>query len=72
MGEWCRLWTSYLPGSFKYEQFPGTFRTNGPNEVAFSKEKQLLIARVGKAIVSYMIATRGEEYLRITQSTKRN
>jgi len=70
LGEWCRLWTSYLPGLFKYEQFPGTFRTNGPNEVAFSKEKQLLIARVGKGIVSYMIATRGEEYLRITHCTQ--
>ena len=72
LGEWCRLWTSYLPGLFKYEQFPGAFRTNGPNEVAFSKEKQLLIARVGKGIVSHMIATRGEEYLRITHFTRRN
>lgn len=70
LGEWCRLWNSYVPGLFNYEQFPGGFRTNGVNEVAFSKEKQLLIARVGKGIVSHMIATRGEEYLRITHCTQ--
>jgi hypothetical protein len=66
MGEWCRLWNSYLPGLFQYEQFPGSFRTNGDSERAFSKEKQMLITRAGKGIVSHMIATRGEEYLRLT------
>ena len=30
----------------------------------------MIIARVGKGIVSYMIATRGEEYLRITHCTQ--
>lgn len=66
LGEWCRLWNSYLPGLFQYEQFPGKNRTNGKNERAFSKEKQILISRAGKGIVSHMIATRGEEYLRLT------
>jgi len=66
LGEWCRLWNSYLPGLFQYEQFPGNNRTNGKNERAFSKEKQMLISRAGKGIVSHMIATRGEDYLRLT------
>jgi len=66
LGEWCRLWNSYLPGLFQYEKFPGKNRTNGKNERAFSKEKQMLIARVGKGIVSHMIATRGADYLRLT------
>jgi hypothetical protein len=71
LGEWCRLWNSYLPGLFQYERFPGQFRTNGSNEVAFSKEKQMLITRAGKGIVSHMIATRGEEYFRLTYCTQK-
>lgn len=69
LGEWCRLWNSYLPGLFQYEKFPGKNRTNGKNERAFSKEKQMLISRVGKGIVSHMIATRGADYLRLTHCT---
>jgi hypothetical protein len=65
LGEWCRLWNSYLPGLFKYVEFPGSFRTNNLLEQAFSQEKQALIARVGKGIVGHMIETRGEAYLRL-------
>jgi hypothetical protein len=66
LGEWCRLWNSYLPGLFQYVNFPGQFRTNGPLERLFSGEKCAFISRVGKGNVGHMIATRGEAYLRIT------
>ncbi|UYP48016.1 hypothetical protein NEF87_004301 [Candidatus Lokiarchaeum ossiferum] len=69
-GEWCRLWNSYLSGLFKYEQFLGHFRTNGENERAFSKQKQMLITRAGKGIVCHIIATRGEDYLRLTHCSE--
>ena len=70
LGEWCRLWNSYLPGLFKYTQFPGNFKTNNLLEHAFSVEKQALITRVGKGVVSHMIHTRGEDYLRLTHCEK--
>jgi len=66
LGEWCRLWNSYLPGLFQYYRFPGAFRTNGILERLFSLEKCALISRAGKGNVSHMIVTRGEAYLRIT------
>lgn len=69
LGEWCRLWNSYLPGLFKYQEFPGQFRTNIALEHSFSLEKQALIARVGKGIVRHMVETRGEPYLRLTHCT---
>jgi hypothetical protein len=65
MGEWCRLWNSYLPGLFQYEQFPGTYRTNNYLDNIFSVEKQELISRVGKGNVSHILTTRGEAYLRL-------
>lgn len=66
MGEWCRLWNSYLPGLFEYYTFPKPIRTNMELERALSKEKQAIFNRVAKANVCRMVATRGEDYLRIT------
>ncbi len=65
MGEWCRLWNSYLPGLFKYYNFPKPIRTNMELERVLSKEKQAIFNRVAKANVCRMVATRGEDYLRI-------
>ena len=65
MGEWCRLWRSYLPGLFQYYNFPRAVKTNMDLEKAFSKEKQAIYSRVAKANVWRMVATRGEDYLRI-------
>lgn len=65
MGEWCRLWNSYLPGLFQYEQFPGAYRTNTTLDNIFSVEKQELVSRVGKGNVSHITVTRGEAYLRL-------
>lgn len=65
MGEWCRLWKSYLAGLFVYYQFPKPIRTNMELERMFSKEKQAIFNRVAKANVCRIVATRGEDYLRI-------
>ncbi len=69
MGEWCRLWESYLPGLFQYYDFPETIKTNMKLEQGFGKEKQALFNRVAKANVAHMVATRGEDYLRIKHCT---
>ncbi|MBD3213324.1 MAG: hypothetical protein GF311_12010 [Candidatus Lokiarchaeota archaeon] len=65
LGEWCRLWKSYLPGLFEYFKFPKAVKTNLDLEKAFSVEKQAIYSRVAKANVWRMVATRGEDYLRI-------
>ncbi len=65
MGEWCRLWRSYLPGLFQYFNFPKAVKTNMDLEKAFGVEKQAIYSRVAKANVWRMVATRGEDYLRI-------
>lgn len=65
MGEWCRLWRSYLPGLFQYFKFPKAVKTNLDLEKAFGVEKQAIYNRVAKANVWRMVATRGEDYLRI-------
>jgi len=65
LGEWCRLWNSYLPGLFEYFNFPKAVKTNLDLEKAFSVEKQAIYSRVAKANVWRMVATRGEDYLRI-------
>lgn len=65
LGEWCRLWNSYLPGLFEYFKFPKAVKTNLDLEKAFSVEKQAIYSRVAKANVWRMVATRGEDYLRI-------
>lgn len=65
LGEWCRLWNSYLPGLFEYFKFPKAVKTNLDVEKAFSVEKQAIYSRVAKANVWRMVATRGEDYLRI-------
>lgn len=69
MGEWCRLWASYLPGLFQYYGFPEIIKTNMKLEQGFGKEKQALFNRVAKANVAHMVATRGEDYLRIKHCT---
>lgn len=65
MVEWCRLWESYLPGLFQYYNFPLEIKTNNSLEQGFSTQKQALFNRVAKANITHMIATRGEDYLRI-------
>lgn len=65
MGEWCRLWVSYLPGLFQYYNFPRAVKTNMDLEKGFSVQKQAIFSRVAKANVWRMVATRGEDYLRI-------
>jgi len=65
MAEWCRLWESYLPGLFQYYNFPMKIKTNNSLEQGFSTQKQALFNRVAKANIIHMIATRGEDYLRI-------
>lgn len=65
LGEWCRLWNSYLPGLFEYFKFPKAVKTNIDLEKAFGVEKQAIYGRVAKANVWRMVATRGEDYLRI-------
>ena len=70
LGEWHRLGYSYLPGLFQYCSFPAAFKTNSALEKGFSKEKQALHGRVAKGNVSYMIATRGEHYLRLKHCTE--
>ena len=65
MGEWCRLWKSYFPGLFVYYQFPKPIKTNMELERMLSKEKQAIFNRVAKANVCRIVATRGEDYLRI-------
>ncbi len=65
MGEWCRLWRSYLPGLFQYYKFPRPVKTNMDLEKGFSVQKQAIFNRVAKANVWRMVATRGEDYLRI-------
>ena len=69
LGEWYRLWESYRDGLFEYYGFPELFKTNMVLEHGFSKEKQALFNRVAKGNISHMVATRGEDYLRIKHCT---
>lgn len=69
MGEWYRLWESYRDGLFEYYGFPELFKTNMALEHSFSKEKQAIFNRVAKGNVSHVVATRGEDYLRIKHCT---
>jgi hypothetical protein len=65
LGEWTRLWNSYLPGLFSYYDFPKTIRTNVAQERAFSAEKMMLIHRMAKKEVGPMLVFQGELYLRL-------
>ena len=69
LGEWVRLWLSYLPGLFKYYEFPIKTRSNVEQERAFGWEKQQLFARAAKKNVSHLVVTRGPYYLRLFYST---
>lgn len=64
-GKWCRLWHSYAPGLFVYYQFLAPIRTNMELKRLFGKEKQAIFNRVAKANVCRIVATKGEDYLRI-------
>ncbi|MGV9204238.1 MAG: hypothetical protein ACOC44_09520 [Promethearchaeia archaeon] len=65
MGEWYRLWQSYLPGLFAYYGFSKPIRTNMELERLFSKQKQAIFNRAAKSNVCRVVSTRGEDYLRI-------
>jgi hypothetical protein len=65
MGEWYRLWKSYRPGLFVYYEFSKPVRTNMELERLFSKEKQAIFNRAAKSNVCRVVASRGEDYLRI-------
>ncbi|TFF92978.1 MAG: hypothetical protein EU544_06575 [Promethearchaeota archaeon] len=65
MGEWYRLWKSYRPGLFVYYKFSKPVRTNMELERLFSKEKQAIFNRAAKSNVCRVVASRGEDYLRI-------
>ncbi len=69
LGEWYRLWESYRNGLFEYYTFPELFKTNMVLEQSFSKEKQAIFSRVAKGNISHVVATRGEDYLRIKHCT---
>ena len=69
LGEWYRLWESYRNGLLEYYIFPELFKTNMALEHGFSKEKQAIFSRVAKGNISHMVATRGEDYLRIKHCT---
>lgn len=69
LGEWYRLWGSYRNGLFEYYSFLELFKTNMVLEQSFSKEKQAIFSRVAKGNISHMVATRGEDYLRIKHCT---
>lgn len=64
LGEWVRLWNSYLHGLFQYYDFPITRRTNVAQEQAFSVEKTALNRRMANSEVGFMQELQGEFYLR--------
>jgi len=65
LGEWVRLWNSYLPGLFSYYDFPNDIQTNVEQERAFGKEKMAIIRRMAKKEVGPMLIFQGELYLRL-------
>ena len=69
LGKWYRLWGSYRNGLFEYYCFLELFKTNMVLEQSFSKEKQAIFNRVAKGNISHVVATRGEDYLRIKHCT---
>ncbi|MHA1612889.1 MAG: hypothetical protein ACTSYU_12605 [Promethearchaeota archaeon] len=70
LGEWVRLWNSYLPGLFQYYDFPITRRTNMAQEQAFSVEKTALNRRMANSEVGFMQELQGEFYLRFCHCTQ--
>ena len=70
LGEWVRLWNSYLPGLFEYYKFPSDIRTNVAQERAFSQEKTALIRRMANKQVAYIQELQGEFYLRLSYCTQ--
>ncbi len=70
LGEWIRLWNSYLPGLFEYYEFPILRRTNIAQEQAFSVEKSALNRRMANSEVSYMQELQGDFYLRFSHCSE--
>ncbi len=66
LGEWCRLWNSYLPGLFTYYDFPIDQRTNIAQEQAFSQEVSKINRRMANSEISYMQELQGDFYLRFS------
>ncbi len=66
LGEWCRLWNSYLPGLFSYYDFPIDHRTNIAQEQAFSQELSKINRRMANSEISYMQELQGDFYLRFS------
>ena len=66
LGEWCRLWNSYLPGLFTYYEFPIDQRTNIAQEQAFSQELSKINRRMANSEISYMQELQGDFYLRFS------
>lgn len=66
LGEWCRLWNSYLPGLFTYYDFPIDQRTNIAQEQAFSQELSKINRRMANSEISYMQELQGDFYLRFS------
>ena len=66
LGEWVRLWNSYLPGLFSYYDFSIDRRTNIAQEQAFSIEISDINRRMANSEVSYMQELQGEFYLRFS------
>ena len=70
LGEWIRLWNSYLSGLFAYYEFPILRRTNIAQEQAFSVEKAALNRRMANKEVSYMQELQGDFYLRFSHCSE--
>lgn len=70
LGEWVRLWNSYLPGLFQYYAFPIARRTNIAQEQAFSVEKTALNRRMANSEVGVLQELQGEFYLRFCHCTQ--
>lgn len=65
LAEWTRLWKSYMPGLFKYYEFPIFIKSNVEMEQKFSTENHRLRSQSGRAHIGQMIESRGEHVLRL-------
>ncbi|MHA1342049.1 MAG: hypothetical protein ACTSRZ_19520, partial [Promethearchaeota archaeon] len=74
LGEWYRLYSSYIGGILNYFNFkvdePSKWRTNTGQEQTFSLQKQMLYDRSAKKDVSSGIVSYGELFLRLIHSEK--
>ena len=74
LGEWYRLYSSYIGGILNYFNFkvdePLKWWTNTGQEQAFSLQKQMLYDRSAKKDVSSGIVSYGELFLRLIHSER--